>query len=216
MRCSNYNYSISNSGVVMIKVYLLNISSDFNPERYFSHFPIREQKAKRFAKYEDTLRSYGAGVLLWNVLGLEDCDIEYGKNGKPFSKKSNLHFNISHSGEWVALAVGQNEIGVDIECHNIGNEKLAKRVFTPLEQSWLKENEQSAFEHLWTLKEAVMKQLGIGLSLGAQSFDVLAFLKNDFVCVDNNKLYAKTKFFDNYAISVCTTHPIPDFEIIVE
>lgn len=200
----------------MIKVYLLNINSDFNPEQYFVHFTQREKNARRFAKYEDVLRSYGAGVLLWRVLGLEDCDIEYGKNGKPYSKKTNLHFNISHSGEWVALAVGENEIGVDIECSGIGNEKLAKRVFTPLEQSWLKENEKHAFEHLWTLKEAVMKQLGTGLSLGAQSFDVLAFLNNGFIIVNDKKLYAKTKFIDGYAISVCTTNPIPDFEIIIE
>lgn len=198
----------------MIKVYLIDISREFGFDECIKHFPKRYEDAQRYRHNDDVLRSYAAGVLLWKILGLEDSDILFGENGKPCSTKTDLCFNISHSGKWVALAVGENEIGVDIEAPRPESLRVKERVFTQNELEYMSASPLKRFTQLWTLKEAVMKHLGTGLSLSAKSFDVVPMIENKSITVNGTTLYALTKFIGDYLLSVCSTHPIPDFEII--
>lgn len=199
----------------MIKVYLINIRQDFSPEMYFSHFPDRVERAKRFLHNDDALRSYAAGVLVWRVLSLEDKDILFGENAKPYSEKTNLHYNISHSGDYVALAVDENEVGVDIEFPRPSSLRVSKKVFTEAEQNWMKLDELRNFTCLWTLKESVMKLLGTGLALPANSFDVMPLVEGRSIIVDSNEIYACSKFYSDYSISVCSRSLVNDFDILL-
>lgn len=80
-----------------------------------------------------------------------------------------LHIGLSHSGDWVACAVANAPVGIDLEtttrARKVG--PLARQACTPDEQRLLlemKSHEQlDAFYRMWTLKEAWLKQRGLGL-----------------------------------------------------
>lgn len=96
-------------------------------------------------------------------------NIKISSNRRPqFDDNSLPDFNISHSGDFVAIALcSTGKIGIDIEFDrprkNILN--IAKQFFSPPENSWL--NQQSnilaAFWQLWTLREAALKLYAKGV-----------------------------------------------------
>lgn len=80
-----------------------------------------------------------------------------------------LHFNVSHSEDWVALAVGTAPVGVDIETSDRRNNILgiARRFFQPQEFELLNAlpdaQRAEKFCELWTVKEACVKWSGLGV-----------------------------------------------------
>ena len=103
-----------------------------------------------------------------------------------------IHFNISHSGEYVALAVSQKPVGVDIEKIKEYNYDVAKRVCNERELKQLEESNDKAsyFIKLWTQKEAVLKMKGIGIAKGD--------IKN---CLNNQNV--ESERIEDYWLSVC-------------
>jgi 4'-phosphopantetheinyl transferase len=93
----------------------------------------------------------------------------HGEAGKPSVREGfRHHFNLSHSGPCVAVAVADGEVGVDIERHRVvpAAASLVERVFHRNEQQWLARQPDAvaAFFRLWTLKEALLKAAGTGFS----------------------------------------------------
>lgn len=94
--------------------------------------------------------------------------IVYGPNGKPhFEDDIPLWFNISHSGDDIALVVSdEGEVGCDLEVIRPRNnvQRIARAVFSDAEQQQLalvdEEQQSSAFWRIWTRKEALLKQSG--------------------------------------------------------
>lgn len=80
-----------------------------------------------------------------------------------------LSLSISHSGGWLALALSDAPVGVDVELPQRSRDwlALARFVFSPAEtQRLLAESETTRialFHTLWTLKEARGKRSGEGL-----------------------------------------------------
>ena len=81
-----------------------------------------------------------------------------------------LHFNLSHSGALVLVAVsGEREVGVDVE--RVEPERdfaaLAERALAPADATAVREAPESrradVFYELWTRHEARVKCLGLGL-----------------------------------------------------
>jgi len=110
--------------------------------------------------------------------------ISYLKNtfGKPYLPGNPLHFNLSHSGESVIIAICKEApIGVDIEQNKPNTEyvSLLKSIFTVEEQNQIatfKGDEQyQAFLNAWTRKESFIKAVGKGLSISLTSFEVPVF-----------------------------------------
>lgn len=104
-------------------------------------------------------------------------------DGKPqlAAPFSDWHFNLSHSAEWVALALsGTGPVGIDIESHARPNDlaAIARRFFSQAENAALQRDPPGSalwierFFAIWTLKEAHAKALGCGLSkiLSCSSF----------------------------------------------
>jgi 4'-phosphopantetheinyl transferase len=100
-------------------------------------------------------------------------------HGRPYiaSPASDLHFNLSHSNEWIACAVTRTPIiGVDIErcTRAVDVLRLAKRFFSEQEYRALQrcsaEDREQRFFDYWTLKEAYIKARGEGISLGLDKF----------------------------------------------
>mgnify|MGYP000609044486 CR=1 FL=1 len=96
-----------------------------------------------------------------------------GPQGKPYLKDfPNLHFNFSNSGEWGVIALTRDrEIGVDIEKvdSNLDIDEVSQVSLTETERRHLSivppSEKSSWFFKYWTVKEAVLKALGTGLSL---------------------------------------------------
>ena len=105
---------------------------------------------------------------------LRQIHIVIGENNKPvLAKNTNTlqwHFNISHSGDLVTCALANSEVGIDIEMisHDVDYLSIARANFSDEEASWVAAKPASVNERfvaLWTIKEAYLKAIGIGLAV---------------------------------------------------
>lgn len=108
----------------------------------------------------------------------DDFSFSYTKHGKPYLiKRPDIHFNISHSGDYIIWAVAEQPIGIDIERITKARMQVAKRYFSlhelqELEKSTPGINQDTLFTHLWSAKESYLKFTGIGITEGLNSFTV--------------------------------------------
>lgn len=118
-------------------------------------------------------RRFFLRLLLGAYLGCPGKDVKLITNarGKPTLAAGDFNFSLSHSGDWLLIAVGTNaDLGVDLEIPRKLNKarELARRYFTARESRWLEQQEPAAREHaflrLWTAKEAMVKAAGTGLA----------------------------------------------------
>ncbi|MCL1904342.1 MAG: 4'-phosphopantetheinyl transferase superfamily protein [Oscillospiraceae bacterium] len=174
----------------------------------------RQKRIHRYLRIEDKARSLVAGLLLRRVCGITDDEqIVFGKNGKPYlrsnggrSKQDKVYFNISHSGDYVILAIADREIGVDIEQIAPYSNAIAHRCFTPAEQEWLKQKgDDKSFFRLWTAKESVMKATGLGFALSPNSFCVLP-LDSSVHYINKEGWRMEWFFHDGYIVCCCVKH----------
>jgi 4'-phosphopantetheinyl transferase len=124
-------------------------------------------------------------AVICNNFGLANDEIlfRYSEHKKPSLKNhNNIHFNISHSGDWVVCAVSAKEVGIDVEKIRETNFNIARRFFSNDEVKHLfalpKNQQLEYFFDLWTLKESYLKTLGTGLTKPLSSFTVKDDSKN--------------------------------------
>jgi len=193
----------------MARLYLMDIrEAALLPEEYCAaHFPKRMERAQKFIRREDRLRCVGAGALLSGILGLDEHMIRLGAYGKPFAP--DVYFNLSHSGDFILLAADTAEIGADIERASAEHLNIASHVFQAEELRWMRSgNEIVRFHRLWTLKESMMKQNGLGLGLEPLSFSVLPLILRGSMPFRERALYAASECTDGHVLSVCSANPL--------
>lgn len=104
--------------------------------------------------------------LLSKHYGMEaQPEFSCGENGKPFiGGCPQVHFNISHCAGGIICAVGDEELGVDIEMAQF-DEELAKSVLSPDEYADVVSAQwpDVRFAEYWTMKESLLKLYGKGL-----------------------------------------------------
>lgn len=85
-----------------------------------------------------------------------------------------VHYSVSHSGNWWGCLMADEPVGFDMEvCRNrIDHEKIARRYFADEESALILSGGADAFFDVWVRKEAYVKYLGTGLSVGLGSFTV--------------------------------------------
>ena len=189
-----------------MKLYLSNIS-DVLPRHRELVTHARLMKADRYKMPDDKKRCIAGGVLLRHFLG--DTAITDNGYGKPVASDGTA-FNLSHSGEWILLAVGEGKVGCDIERQkHISYEKMGRIVFTENELRLIKQarDKMGAFFKLWTKKEALLKCMGKGFHRPAKSVEVIG----DRLFEDGVEYYMKTKRFSDYTVSVCVQNANADF-----
>ena len=109
----------------------------------------------------------------------QDIDIVAEKGKKPFIgyPDTKIRFNISHSGQWVIVALANEELGVDIEQVNPSFDYsiLLEEHFSDEERRLIISAEipVAAFYFLWTRKEALVKAVGRGLQENLKAVSVL-------------------------------------------
>lgn len=97
---------------------------------------------------------------------------------KPYIEGNPLQFSVSHSGDWLLIAVSQSiAIGVDIEIINDQRklDEIAKQQFSQAECLRLQQSVQGfseAFFRIWTGKEALIKASELPFWLGLTEFEV--------------------------------------------
>lgn len=139
---------------------------------------------------------------------ISPSDIYRTAYGKPRLADESLCFNLSHSGGYVMLGVGVNELGVDIQRHRGVSRALVRRVCSERELSYLDASPdfERDFFRLWCLKESYIKADGRGLCLGLgniafdiSSFDFDSSISSDFPGA-TFRLYEE---IDGYTAAVC-------------
>jgi 4'-phosphopantetheinyl transferase len=145
------------------------------------------ERSRRFRFEEDRQRFAVTRQALRILLGrYTQCDpnslsFNYSHAGKPAlgHPTTDIRFNVTHSHECAMVAIARShEVGVDLEFQreDVEVEDLARRFFSSYEQEKLtaiaSADRNAAFFQIWTAKEALIKAMGIGLSLPLDSFDV--------------------------------------------
>jgi 4'-phosphopantetheinyl transferase len=124
--------------------------------------------ASRYVVTRALVRSVLADKL---ALAPRDVPITQTDFGKPVVAGA-VHFNVSHSGDLVLLAVSANRaVGIDVERRREVERvsALVTRWLTTAEQASVTErvaagaDESDAFLRVWSLKEARLKALGVGI-----------------------------------------------------
>ena len=129
---------------------------------------LKENDSHRFIVGRAMLR-----ILLGKYLNVEADKLRFGfdKNKKPTLKdneKSVINFNLSHSGEYLLIAISDNSIGIDIEQYEYDSRlnQTMQLIFSDSEILFI--NKQASpskiFYKLWTRKEALLKANSSGLS----------------------------------------------------
>ena len=143
--------------------FLLNSASSFKPLRRKTYLSGRG--LLKLALVEQGLLDINAPL----------PPLKLGPSGKPFigtlSKSVNeVHFNLSHSIDLIALSTGSKEQGIDLEVANIKRlrKPLVERVLSDKELDYYLKLESDAdkalfFTQQWTLREALIKLTGLSI-----------------------------------------------------
>ena len=121
-----------------------------------------------------------AHFLLWQLLKTAEKptallgQISRTETDRPQFSSSELDFNISHSGDWVAVILHisppgeKSAVGIDIESPSKERPYLAllEHFASAEEIAWFQQQteSQSAFYRIWCLREAVLKSQGVGIA----------------------------------------------------
>ncbi len=116
------------------------------------------------------------------------------EKGKPYFKNiPDLFFSISHTDGLTVIAVGNSEVGVDVEKLRMADLRITRRFLKQEADYITAADSDKRFFEVWTKKEAYLKYKGTGLSGGLDSVNV-------FDCTHS----IKTFYFEDYVISVCS------------
>lgn len=170
------------------QVKLSDIACEQRLRRYESILSPQEcERRQRFAFARDRHRFLVTRALVRTALSrfapVAPQDWRFADNGygRPMidpchTEARNLTFSVSHSGDWVVVAIGHGvKLGVDTE--HPGRDApldIAPRYFAGTEAEDLRglpaDEQPFRFFELWTLKESYVKARGLGLSIPLKSF----------------------------------------------
>ena len=126
----------------------------------------------------------------------DESGLTKSKFGKLSLVDSSIRFNITHSGELIALAVGLKEVGLDVEKVKEKNHFLGKEIFGNTV------NDLETFYTLWTKAESFVKY---------SASSILCDLKNIVIKPDGiylggelQNVCSKTFKYQDYIFSICS------------
>ena len=212
-----------------MQVYVINALRELSDEEFEKALktidPEEKNRIMRFHFVEDRKRAL-AGILLsgyaiYKEFGIPKDEMKFEKNkyGKPhIVGKSGVHFNISHSGDYVACAVGGTSVGIDVQEHKSGGLDIAERFFSQEEKDALckavdsnsnsDDTKRKLFYDMWSLKEAYIKCIGMGLSKPLDEFGIVD-RAGEYRLYENGEEsceyhFMKYEFDENYSLCVCS------------
>ena len=156
---------------------------------------VSDQRREQALRYKHTLGRFcclKSWLMLREMTG-EAGEFEYNEHGKPFLPNG-PYFSISHCKAGIAVAIDCEPVGIDIEAVRQADDDLIKRVMCAREQEMIRsaEHPERTFTRLWTMKEAVVKAQGTGIT----SFEQLQTVLN------RNEQELQTTEKENYIYTI--------------
>ena len=180
--------------------------------------PDEVDRLERYCFVADRERFLAAHALkrrlLGKLLNREPARLRFERDwaGKPYLEGQRIHFNLAHSGDWVALAFSSTEsVGIDVEHDGSAvYEELESVVLHPRDQfSPTPTSAEDRFYTAWTLKEAISKGIGLGIRLAFSGLRLEPTEAGRYQCLNNGKRwYASHRRLENGA-HLTVACPIP-------
>ena len=189
-----------------------------------SPYPDNEVTA-RYEKIKDRFKGNGrisqrkeslvSRLMLHKVLlELEtgEYSVIYSDEEKPVLKSAkDIYFNISHSDDYVVLALSNDEVGCDIQEIRPYNPKVAVRHYCKNETELIENSsdKDDVFIRFWALKESILKFTGKGLSGGLTSYDFSPYACEETFTAFGCNFYVKK--IENTYFALC--HKNAEFKL---
>ena len=172
LNASACTYSVSHSN----HIWQINISSNAKHIDAASNLLSADEheRANRYYREKDKQRFILARAILRLLLArylnrdAKQLIFEIGENKKPHVKgDTSLHYNVSHSGNYILIAISDSEAGIDVEQPdpNMHYEEIMHISYNKPEADVVKASADplQAFYTLWTRKEALLKATAKGI-----------------------------------------------------
>jgi len=168
----------------MFEAVVLIVTPELTQNEFDALLPLvsqeKQDRIKKFRCFQDAqnclLGDILARVEICRATGLNCRQIDFSLNpyGKPFLTNSpHIHFNTSHAGHYIACAVANTPVGIDIELMRPIDLKIAQRFFATDEIKYVMDSDQlDRFYEIWTKKESYVKFDGQGLYKPLFSFSI--------------------------------------------
>ena len=165
----------------------------------FSKNTLRKKKSEIHQKQFLAVRN------ILKLLLIQDSDLSYGADGKPFIKS--IYISISHSKEFVAVLVSDQKVGVDIESNSDKCFQI-KQKFIGVENEFPIKIDRKIAQILWNMKESLFKMMDFKEIDFKENFIVIPFSLNDnqtkiwFVKNELSRVYNVNYFINkNYSLA---------------
>ena len=138
------------------KYFSSSLNYPVNLEKELSEISLDSLKKQKFAVWG--LTSYAINKFF--SIDFDSSKVVRNEFGKPVCLDNNINFSYSHKNDLIAVAVGCEGVGVDIEKIDLSrvNDGLINRVLTDAEKEELSKAEDLFL--FWTKKEAIFKLNG--------------------------------------------------------
>ena len=165
--------------------FLLNFADEHIKERVKN---IHLSSKKHVMVVANVLRKFLVFKLF--KIPFEEQKIAFNENGKPYFENNEIHFNVSHSDDYVACAVGRVPVGVDIQKISKYKENVANFIFNEDTVNIIQkaDDKNLEFTKQWAKLESILKLKGTGFLNYKKQFD--------------DKVKQQYFFIENYVISV--------------
>lgn len=198
-----------------IDIFLLDCSKLCVDDIYWKTFisPLRTKKLERITNPNAKKLSLGAELALAAALAFRNqpfsppqyyCDT----NGKPKLYDNNLHFSLSHTGNYAVCAISEAEVGVDAEHPRNISSGITRFVLSAEEKG------TSCEEILkkWVIKESFLKLTGSGIKRDSMS-SITAENERIYGSDGETLAYYSLCFIKDLIISCCAAST-PDMQLI--
>lgn len=217
----------------MIDLYAMECPQLISAEQYHLLWDLcsaaRREQVRKFVFQRDkeiaVFTECFARYCISKKFGLSFEAMTFSRNsyGKPYlTNTSDVLFNVSHSGNYIICGVSSKPVGVDVEEFGKAPLEVAEYFFNMDEKRALREKSgeeaDKLFYALWTLKEAYLKRVGIGLQNLSQCSFSINSENGEITCFVNGKITEAFVFSliekEHYIMAVCGDGPVKLHNVI--
>lgn len=148
------------------------------------------------------IESLLARLALKLTLG-SDISIKNRVNGAPYIPGREDFCSLSHSHGTGVAVYSKKKVGVDIEKIRKHRSELLQHISTEAEQRVFSEKDNNLLvTYIWTIKEAVLKTEGLGISFPMKNLKIKKFAKFFQVKLRDKLWYVKIKMSGDYVLAL--------------
>lgn len=168
-------------------IYVWKMTSSYEDQIKNPLLNTTELISAKELKSENRKKEFLSSRIALKKIFNKELELKHHKSGKPFIKEAK-HISISHSSNFLALAFGKENIGVDIEKPENRMVKLMPKILSEIEfMEFKKEPSIDLACKLWGTKESILKYMGDkklnykeDIKVNTTSLDVAKYLKTNF------------------------------------